>query len=300
MLSRKKIVVLGAAAAALIAAAVSLPLMLAHPAATSSNGAPPSVTSSVVPAPPKASHQPYVALSAAAISALPEAKYNAVIPGLIAYATDKVAKASAFAYTVSADIPIYGSDQTTPVARFAATNFMLLKSVIVPVQTDGDWTLVLTPARQQLPSTDGGHAPAQTVGWVRTASLVKDHPLPQYIEVSVSKQTLTIVNTNGSTASTYPAGVGTPGTPTPTGVIGYIQARYVDPTQGEASHPIQLTSLHATAADNPYLGKDGGLIGLHYNVDSKGAVSHGCVRLAVPAINAVTALPVGTVIEFLP
>jgi lipoprotein-anchoring transpeptidase ErfK/SrfK len=258
------------------------------------------VTSPIIPAPPKASHQPYVALSAAAISALPEAKYNAVIPGLLAYATDKVTKASAFAYTASADIPIYGSDQETPVARFAATNFMLLKTVIVPVQTDGDWTLVLTPARQQLPSKDGGHAPAQTAGWVRTASLVKDHPLPQYIEVSVSKQTLTIVNTNGSTASTYPAGVGTPGTPTPTGVLGYIQARYVDPTQGEASHPIQLTSLHASAADNPYVGKDGGLIGLHYNVDSKGAVSHGCVRLAVPAINAVTALPLGTIVEFLP
>jgi L,D-transpeptidase catalytic domain len=300
MLSRKKIVALGAAAAVLIAAAVVVPLVLAHPAATSTSTAPSSVTSSVDPAPPKTSQRAYVPLSAAAISALPEAKYNAVIPGLIAYATDKVAKASAFAYTASTDIPIYGSDQATPVARFAATNFMLLKTVIVPVQTDGDWTLVLTPARQQLPSKDGGNAPAQTVGWVRTAALVKDHPLPQYIEVSVSKQTLTIVNSNGSIASTYPAGVGTPGTPTPTGVLGYIQARYVDPTQGEASHPIQLTSLHASAADNPYLGKDGGLIGLHYNVDSKGAVSHGCVRLAVPAINAVTALPLGTVIEILP
>ena len=29
-------------------------------------------------------------------------------------------------------------------------------------------------------------------------------------------------------------------------------------------HPIQLTSLHATAADEPFGGSDGGLIGIHF------------------------------------
>jgi hypothetical protein len=243
---------------------------------------------------------PYVALSAAQIAALPEAKYNADIPGLMASIATQIPASESFAYTAATDVPIYGEDRSTPVARFAAQNFMQLSSVIVPVKIDGPWALVLTPARQQLPSKAGGHAPAQTAGWVRLSSLAKDHPLPQHVIVSLSLQTLQILNTDGSVAQDFPAGVGTANTPTPTGVTGYIQARYTDPTQGEAVHPIQLTSLHATEADNPYVGDDGGLIGLHYDLASTGAVSHGCVRLAEPAITAVTALPLGTLVTIEP
>jgi lipoprotein-anchoring transpeptidase ErfK/SrfK len=61
-----------------------------------------------------------------------------------------------------------------------------------------------------------------------------------------------------------------------------------------------LTSLHSSAADEPYLGHDGGLIGVHYNATATGNVSHGCVRLNVAAINAVNALPLGTLITFVP
>jgi lipoprotein-anchoring transpeptidase ErfK/SrfK len=177
---------------------------------------------------------------------------------------------------------------------------MNLDSVVVSVQVDGAWSLVLTPARQQLPSKDNGNAPAQTAGWVRTSALIADHALPQHVVVSVSKQTLSIVDAAGTVNASYPAGVGTSTAPTPTGVIGYLQARYLDPSQNEAVHPIQLTSLHSSAADEPYLGHDGGLIGVHYNATSTGNVSHGCVRLAVTAINAVNALPLGTLITLVP
>jgi len=243
---------------------------------------------------------PYVQLSAAQIAALPEAKYNANIPGLMPATATQIAASESFAYTAATDVPIYGQDRFTAVARFAAQNFMQLSSVIVPVKIDGPWALVLTPARQQLPSEAGGHAPAQTAGWVRLSSLVKDHPLPQRVLISLSLQTLQILNADGSIAQQFPAGVGTANTPTPTGVTGYIQARYTDPTQDEAVHPIQLTSLHATEADNPYAGNDGGLIGLHYDLASTGAVSHGCVRLAEPAITAVTTLPLGTLVTIEP
>jgi lipoprotein-anchoring transpeptidase ErfK/SrfK len=59
-------------------------------------------------------------------------------------------------------------------------------------------------------------------------------------------------------------------------------------------YPIQLTSLHATTKDEPYGGEDGGLIGIHYNQTTTGAVSHGCVRLTAEAIQAVNRLPLGT------
>jgi lipoprotein-anchoring transpeptidase ErfK/SrfK len=168
------------------------------------------------------------------------------------------------------------------------------------VKVDGPWSLVLTPSRQQLPSKDNGNAPAQTAGWVRTSALVKNYALPQHLVVSVSKQTISIVDASGKVSASYPAGVGTSTAPTPTDVVGYLQARYLDPSQDEAVHPIQLTSLHSSSADEPYLGHDGGLIGVHYNATATGNVSHGCVRLDVAAIDAVNALPLGTLITLVP
>jgi hypothetical protein len=211
------------------------------------------------PAVPTESAQPYVAPTQAQIAALPEAMYSAVIPGLMAYTSSSIPLAATYSYTVAADIPIYGSDRVTPVARFAAENFMLLPSVIVPVKTEGPWSLVMTPARQQLPSKDGGHAPAQTVGWVRTSALIEDHAIPQHIVVSVSQQSVSIVNANGSVAQKFPAGVGTPNTPTPTGVVGYLEARYVDPprvrrcTRFSSHHctrPKRITLTSVTTVDS--------------------------------------------------
>ncbi|WP_240183645.1 L,D-transpeptidase [Leifsonia aquatica] len=112
--------------------------------------------------------------------------------------------------------------------------------------------------------------------------------------VSVSAQSLTITDATGRAEHTFAVGVGAPGTPTPVGVTGYLEAQYLDPDQGQRLHRIQLTSLHATAADEPYGGSDGGLIGIHYESEASGAVSHGCIRLGADAITAVDALALGT------
>ena len=251
-------------------------------------------TRSVVPT---ASVAPYVAPTAAQVAVLPEAKYDAVIPGLIAYEAATAPQEATTAYTLSADTAIYGADHSEAVARFAATNFLGEKSVVVPVAFTDGWSLVLTPARQALPSAAVGNAPAQTAGWVRTDRLMEDHPLTQRINVSVKDQTLTIVDATGAKTASFSVGVGTPSTPTPTGVTGYIQARYLDPAQGQRTYPIQLSSLHSASADEPYGGSDGGLIGVHYYSASNGAVSHGCIRLPREAIIAVNRLPVGTLIS---
>ena len=88
----------------------------------------------------------------AQIANLPEAKYSAVIPGLIAYTASSALVKTTTAYTLHSDTAIYGKDRAAPVARFSANNFLSKKSVIVPVTFDGEWVLVLTPARQALPS----------------------------------------------------------------------------------------------------------------------------------------------------
>lgn len=238
-----------------------------------------------------------VILTAAEIALLPEVRYDAVVPGLIGFAVALPPIEMSIAYTVRADTPIYGVGRRTPVARIGALNFLGEKTVVVPVSFFEEWALVLTPARQTLPSAAIGAAPAQTAGWVRIDALVIDHLVTHHIIVSVSDQTLRIVDRGGADIALFSIGVGTPSTPTPTGVTGYIQAQYLDPTQGQDTYPIALTSLHSAAADEPYDGSDGGLIGVHYFVSSSGAVSHGCLRLPDAAIAAVNQLPIGTSIS---
>jgi len=266
----------------------------AHGTAASSQRATPSHS---------ATPSPKTMLTPAQIAALPEAKYSAVIPGLIAYTASSAPVKTTTAYTLHSDTAIYGKDRATPVARFSANNFLGQKSVIVPVTFNGEWVLVLTPARQVLPSAAAGNAPAQTAGWVRMDALTKDHPLKQRIVVALEAQTLTIEDTTrttgtaGTKSASFKVGVGTSATPTPTGVTGYLQARYLDPAQGQSIHPINLSSLHSAGADEPYSGNDGGLIGMHYFQTNRGAISHGCIRLSKDAITAVNQLPLGTLIS---
>jgi lipoprotein-anchoring transpeptidase ErfK/SrfK len=241
----------------------------------------------------------YNRLTPQQVAALPEARHDAVIPGLLAYATTDVPRVSHEVYTVSEDTPIY-DDERTPVARFAFTNFADRPTIIVPVRADGEWTLVMTPARKLLPSQADGAAPAQTAGWVRTDALRRIGGVDRRVVISVSAQTLSIQTFSGEVTASYQIGVGAPGTPTPSGVTGYIQERYLDPDQGQDTHPIQLTSLHSSARDEPYQGEDGGLIGMHYFSAHAGAVSHGCLRLPQDAITAVNELPLGTSVTILP
>ncbi len=247
------------------------------------------------PAPPSGH---YTALTRAKIGALPSAIYKAVIPGLIDYDDAPTPSGVSLVATITADTPLYGEGAVGPVAKLDAKNFLNESTTVVPVRFSGDWALVITPSRQQLPSKDSFDAPAQTAGWIRRDALHHTEKLSQRVVVSISRQVLKIVNADGSVAKQFDVGVGTPNTPTPVGVTGYIQAKYLDPLQGQAVYPIQLTSLHSSAADNPYLGTDGGLIGLHFQTLTTGKVSHGCVRLAASAITAVNRLPDGTEVTF--
>lgn len=276
-----------------IAAALLVTLGLtACTAQDTPTGAKPSASSSA-----SATETPYTAPSTAQVALLPEARYNAVIGGLLPYYESTIPKTADESYTIAADAPLYGDDRTRPVARLAAKNFLDEPTVVVPVQVSGDWAMVLTPARQALPSSAEGGAAAQSAAWIRRDLLQKKGALTDHVVISVGKQTVSIVGSDGTTLHDFPAGVGAGDTPTPTGVVGYIQARYLDPAQDQTVHPIQLTTLHSAAADEPYGGTDGGLIGVHYQSVARGAVSHGCVRLDGDAVDAINALPLGTMVQ---
>lgn len=284
----------------LIAGAGALAITLSGPAGStalpSRSIAAPAASTPARPAPqatPAAQAPVPPVLSPAQVAALAPADYRAVIPGLLP-APPTATWMSVF--HLQADTPLFGADRTAPIARFESRDFLGEPSVVVRVAVDGPWSLVLVPSRQILPSQAGAgrSAPAQSAGWLPTSALTSDATVQNRIVVSVSAQSLTITDAAGRPEQTFSVGVGDQGTPTPVGVTGYLEARYLDPAQGQRVHRIQLTSLHATVADEPYGGTDGGLIGIHFESVSTGAVSHGCVRLGAEAIAAVDALALGT------
>lgn len=275
-----------AAVAAVAAGVLAVPLLGSTPASPPATRSPSASAAATTPAVPS--------VSADALAALPEAQYSAVVAGLIPF-TSTVTSDTVF--HLRADAPLFGSDRQTPVARFAARDFLQQPSTVVGLRREGAWELVLTPARQQLPSAAGSSgAAAQTSAWVPVSALQQVTTPTSRIVISTKDQQVSVVTASGTVQQSFSAGVGTADTPTPTGVTGYLEQRYVDPSQGTGDHPIQLTSLHSSAADEPYGGHDGGLIGMHWNAATSGAISHGCVRLDADAVAAINALPLGTLV----
>ncbi|WDH78243.1 L,D-transpeptidase [Microbacterium esteraromaticum] len=279
------------AAAAALACIGGLALSAATPDTDATAPAP--IASTAAPSPSTTVPEtptPVLVPSAAQLEALPEARYDAVIAGLLPFDGTLASDASASVYRLADDLALYGEDRVEPVARLAAWDFTAEQTVTVAAAVDGEWTLVLTPARQSLPSQNGGTAPAQSAAWVLTTDLPAPETVEAHVTASISDQTVTV--RNGDSVETYSAAVGRAGTPTPTGT-GYLEARFSDPSQANGE-PIQLTSLHSAVADEPYRGDDGGLIAIHWSENTVGASSHGCVRVDTQALTALSGLPTGT------
>ncbi len=246
----------GGVAAAVAAAAIALPLLVGGgpaPAAGTTRAA--TASASSVPSVPS--------VDAAALAALPEAQYSAVIGGCSRGPDDHLGRR----------VP---PDRRRPAVRRRADRPRgAVREGRLPAAADhgrrcapaGPVGARADAARRQLPSAAGaGGAAAQTAAWVPAAVLTAAPAPTSRVVISTKEQSVSIVSAStGAVQQHFAAGVGTADTPTPTGVTGYLEQRYVDPSQGTGDHPIQLTSLHSSAADEPYGGHDGGLIGLHWN-----------------------------------
>ena len=258
----------------------------AHPSAR------PSMTGPSTPAPGPT----YTPPDAAALAALPDANFDAVIPGLLDAAAAAGLPLRTETFTLKASLtPLYGADRSgQPVASLPFLNFLGSRTVVVPVVVhDGEWTEVLTPSRRALPSTSSaGVAASQTMAWVRTDQLVAGAPVPQHVLVRLAARTLSVVNTaDGTVTATYPIGIGKAATATPVG-LSYLEARYSDPKQ-VVGHSIYLTGAHSAVADHPF-GPDQGLVGIHWAAIHDGAVSHACIRLNTAGDVALSKIAVGT------
>lgn len=254
------------------------------------------------PGPPRTTAVPKRAPAAAPPSSaagteageLPLAVHDAVVPGLL---PGPVSAATATGF-LEHDLLLHADRTGAPIAVLPARNFLRDPTVVAATAMDRDWSFVLTPARRELPSTAGpADAQAQTGAWARTEDLPAMRPATASLTVHVGEQTMTITTPRGTRR--YQVGVGTDATPTPTSVSGYLQARFSDPDQGLTLGTIHLTSLHATAADEPYVGSDGGLIAIHGSATPRGRSSHGCVRVPEEVVEELVHLPLGTPIVLL-
>ncbi len=251
---------------------------------------------------PAATGPAYTPPDAAALAALPDANYDAVIPGLLDAAPAAALPIRTETFTLKADLtPLYGADRTgPPVASLPFLNFLGSRTVVAPVVVhDGEWTQILTPSRRELPSASStGVAAAQTMAWVRTDQLVVGAPALQHVLVRLGARTLSIVNTaDGGVIASYPIGIGKAATATPVGVS-YLEARYSDPKQ-VVGHSIFLTAAHSAVADHPF-GPDQGLVGIHWSAVHDGAVSHACIRLDTAGDIAMAKIAVGTSVLVVP
>lgn len=273
--------------ASAVATAVALVAVIATACAWPSGGRGNATTSA--PAPPTRAAP---VLSAKQIARLPEAGYDRVIGGLMPVTSAAVAEVRVGRLRASA--PLYRTDRAAPIARMQATGPFGDPNPIVVIATAGEWHLVLTPARRVLPSASARvWAPAQTAAWTPARYLRGVAEASARITVNVRAGTMRVTR-DGSREQVFRVGVGATGTPTPTGVTGYLEARFINPASGTRGTRVQLTSLHTTTADDPAGGPSGGLIALHWWPNASGAVSHGCVRLSEKALAAVDALPLGT------
>ncbi len=209
-------------AAVVVAAAIAVPVLTGGDAVPSAADRTPTATASTMPSVPD--------VDATALAALPEARYSAVVGGLLP--VDRTVS-SAEVFRLRADAPLFGSDRQHPVARFAAADFLGQPTTVVGLRHEGAWELVLTPARQELPSAADGHAAAQTAAWVPRDTLVQQATPTSHVVISTADQTVSIVSSSGQVSRSFPAGIGTSDTPTPTGVTGYLEQRYVDPARAQ-------------------------------------------------------------------
>jgi lipoprotein-anchoring transpeptidase ErfK/SrfK len=125
---------------------------------------------------------------------------------------------------------------------------------------------------------------------------------PYFIEVDLTTEHLTVFDA-GTQILDFPAGVGTPTDPTPTGTY-FMTMQYPAPSAGygpfvlvTSDHSDSITDWEATgdaiiAIHGPITSADDALIGT-----TGAAISHGCIRLHDADLAQLAMIPAGTLID---
>jgi lipoprotein-anchoring transpeptidase ErfK/SrfK len=143
--------------------------------------------------------------------------------------------------------------------------------------------------------------PNGSTTWV-AASTVTLSTTPYAIVIDLSTEHLSVYD-NGTLVDDFPAGVGTPDDPTPTG--SYFMAMKVPPPSPAYGAFVLATSDHSDSITD-WENSGDAIIGIHGPITSYddsligttgAAISHGCVRLHDADLAQLTGIPAGTPIN---
>jgi lipoprotein-anchoring transpeptidase ErfK/SrfK len=176
---------------------------------------------------------------------------------------------------------VYARPGGPPVAALPTTE--IKNPTWVPVvQSQSGWDRVLLPTR-----------PNRSTGWIYLGNRGLQTAYSAYrVKINLAADRLTVLD-SGHSLGSWTVAVGAPGTPTPTGRT-FILASLspVHPTYSPLILPLGLHSNNLST-----FGGGPGIVGLHGWPDPTvfgHAISHGCVRVPSPALQVLSALPLGS------
>ncbi len=178
---------------------------------------------------------------------------------------------------------VYSSPGGAPLAILPKTQ--LENPTWVPVvERQSGWARVLLPSR-----------PNHSTGWLYTAGGgLKVRHTPYTVKVDLSDRKLTLTK-NSSQVGSWTVAIGTSKNPTPTGRTFMLAS--LAPPNPTYSPLILPLGTHSNTLST--YGGGPGTVGFHTWQDSSvfgKAVSHGCVRVPEPALQALSSVPLGSLV----
>jgi hypothetical protein len=177
-------------------------------------------------------------------------------------------------------LPLYAVPGRRPFAKIGPKQFG--DTWLPVVERRGGWSRVLLPSR-----------PNGSTGWLRTKHLERA-TTPYLVRVHLGSRQLELFN-QGSSLGSWPVAIGAADTPTPPGRT-FLLGQVIDEAQSFSPVILPLGS-HSDTLDS--YGGGPGTVALHGWPDSAvfgQAVSHGCVRVPPDALEALSQVPLGTLV----
>ncbi len=187
-------------------------------------------------------------------------------------------------------IPGYASPEAAAPSITVPGNWYGYPSVLPVITTEPGWLYVRLAQR-----------PNDSTIWVRQSDVTLSST-PYYLVVDLTTMHLLVFD-DGTQIFDFPAGIGTPSDPTPTGHY-FVPMQYPSPGPGYGPF-VLVTSDHSdTIADWENSGD--AVIGIHGPITSDddsligttgAAISHGCIRLHDADLAQLSVIPPGTPID---
>ncbi len=182
------------------------------------------------------------------------------------------------------ELTVHDAVDGKPIARLPVKQ--ISSPTWVPViARDGDWAQILLPTR-----------PNGATGWINTSGDAVESAENDYlVNVDLDSFHLEILK-NGERIGEWTVGIGKPESPTPTGRA-YIIAS-IKETVNDYSPIVLPLSYHSDSHET--YGGGPGPVGIHTWPDNSfvgKANSDGCIRVTKDALEALTQLPLGTIVN---